>query len=63
LLTGRQGMRPFVADYIEGTDPLDLAVSVRGYGLRVSQGNTGTQLMVDKPTKEQAKTLKCLVRN
>jgi len=63
LLTGRQGMRPFVANYIEGTDPLDLAVSVRGYGLRVSQGNTGTQLMVDKPTKEQAKTLKCLVRN
>jgi hypothetical protein len=56
-------MRPFVANYIEGTDPLDLAVSVRGYGLRVSQGNTGTQLMVDKPTKEQAKTLKCLVRN
>ncbi|HBB88536.1 MAG TPA: hypothetical protein DC047_13065 [Blastocatellia bacterium] len=60
LLGERQGLRDFVAKYIHGTDPLDLAVSVRGYGLRVSRTRAGSQLMVDKPTKEQSKTLKCL---
>jgi predicted metalloprotease with PDZ domain len=63
LLSGRQGLRHFVANYIDGTDPLDLAVLVRSYGLRISRTNAGTQLMVDKPTKEQSKILKCLVTN
>jgi predicted metalloprotease with PDZ domain len=63
LLSDRPGLRPYVANYVEGTDPIDLAVSLKGYGLRVSRTSAGTQLTVDKPTKEQARILKCLVKN
>ncbi len=63
LLSERQGLRHLVANYVAGADPLDLAVWVRDYGLQVSRTNTGTQLVVDKPTKEQARILKCLVKN